>query len=299
MGNYTSISDFSATAIHEIDGVSHVDPGPFEVEQEEDPIALLDRLSKSRQTSLPIVRDAIRTSRACVLLLTLKHFLKESYSITDRKIQRYSPTDSAKLWEKPLIRRTSIHFHPISCLKAAGMEIHKSHLRAIYSSQPSFMTDNKFLESSNPNIKEADTEEECLNEMRSLIRDYLDFRKLFLTIDPPGEEEVGPDGLNSSMHSTEPVIDDRLNVVSDISQLNKGHSLRMSLSPVQNRSSGDENDSDDSNAGGASRLMLAQSAPSRKRKAALHLHNSLKMVVNSSGDESESAEESEPSDPDH
>ncbi|KAK4467489.1 hypothetical protein MN116_008977 [Schistosoma mekongi] len=317
MDNNTSISDFSATAIPGIDGASRVDPGPFEVEEEEDPIALLDRLFKSRQTSLPVVRDAIRTSRACVLLLTLRHFLKESYSITDRKIQRYSPTDSAKLWEKPLIRRTSIHFHPISCLKAAAMEIHKSHSRAIYNCHPSFKTDNKFVELSNPNIKKADTEEECLNEMRSLIRDYLDFRKLILTIDPPGEEEVGPDELNSSVQSGGPVVDDRLNVVSDISQLNKGRSLRTLVPVFHNRSSGDENDSDDSNAGGASRLMLAQSAPIRKRKPALNLRNNLKtitdqsaknkrkrrkqctMVVNSSGDETESTEESEPSDADY
>ncbi|KAK4474435.1 hypothetical protein MN116_001591 [Schistosoma mekongi] len=313
----SSISDFPAGAIPGIEGVSHVDLGPFEVEEEEDPIALLDRLSKSRQTSLPIVRDAIRTSRACVLLLTLKHFLKECYSITDGKIQRYSPSDSTKLWEKPLTRRVGIHFHPIPCLKVAGMEIHKSYSHIAYSSQASIKTDHKFVDSSNPNINKMDDDEECINEMQSLIRDYLDFRKLILTIDPPGEEEVGPDDLNSSVQSGGAVVDDRLNTVSDISQLSKGRPLRTVVPQLHNKSSEDENDSDDSNAGGASRLMLAQSAPTKKRKPALNLRGNLRnssgrnaknkrkrrkrftMAASSSGEESESADESEPSDPDY
>lgn len=65
--------------------LSHMDLGPLE-EEEEDPNALYIRLFNSQKTTLPIVRDAIRTSRACVLLLTLKQFLKELYSITDRLV---------------------------------------------------------------------------------------------------------------------------------------------------------------------------------------------------------------------
>lgn len=63
--------------------VPHIDLGPLE-EEEEDAEAMLTRLTTARSTALPIVRDAIRASRACVLLLTLKQFLKEVYSITDR-----------------------------------------------------------------------------------------------------------------------------------------------------------------------------------------------------------------------
>lgn len=70
------------------------------------------------------------------------------------------------------------------------------------------------MELSNPNVKLADSEEETISEMQSLIRDYLDFRKLILTIDPPGEEELGPDDLNTSVQSGGPIVDDRLNTVS-------------------------------------------------------------------------------------
>ncbi|VDP97032.1 unnamed protein product [Trichobilharzia regenti] len=83
MGSSTSTTELSSNTLPGRESFSRVDLGPFEIEEEEDPVALFDRLSKSRQTSLPIMRDAIRTSRACVLLLTLKQFLKESYCITD------------------------------------------------------------------------------------------------------------------------------------------------------------------------------------------------------------------------
>ncbi|CAH8627447.1 unnamed protein product [Schistosoma mattheei] len=317
MSSNASLSEFPSGAFIGIEGVSRVDLGPFEIEEEEDPIALFDRLSKTRQTSLPIVRDAIRTSRACVLLLTLKQFLKESYSITDGKIQRYSPSDSAKLWEKPLTRRVGVHFHPIPCLKASGIEINKSDSHILCNSQSSVRTDHNSVELSNPNVKQADSEEETISEMQSLIRDYLDFRKLILTIDPPGEEELGPDDLNTSVQSSGPIVDDRLNTVSDSTQLSKGRSVRTLVPQLHNKSSEDDNDSEDSNAGGASRLMLAQSAPTKKRKPALNLRGNSKnplgrnaknkrkrrkrciMATSSSGEESDSADESEPSDPDY
>ncbi|CAH8674533.1 unnamed protein product [Schistosoma rodhaini] len=276
MSSNASLSEFPSGALIGTEGVSRVDLGPFEIEEEEDPIALFDRLSKTRQTSLAIVRDAMRTSRACVLLLTLKQFLKESYCITDGKIQRYSPSDSAKLWEKPLTRRVGVHFHPIPCLKAAGMEINKSDSHILYNSQSSVRTDHSSVELSNPNDKQADSEEETINEMQSLIRDYLDFRKLILTIDPPGEEDMGPDDLNTSVQSGGPTNDDRLNTVSDSTQLSKGRSVRTLVPQLHSKSSEDDNDSDDSNAGGASRLMLAQSAPTKKRKPALNLRGNLK-----------------------
>ncbi|VEL36610.1 unnamed protein product [Protopolystoma xenopodis] len=55
----------------------------FPLEEEEDEAALYSRLSAARATALPIVRDAIKASRACVLLLTVKQYLKDVYGITD------------------------------------------------------------------------------------------------------------------------------------------------------------------------------------------------------------------------
>ncbi|CAH8872943.1 unnamed protein product [Trichobilharzia szidati] len=317
IGSSSSTTELSSNTLSGRESFSRVDLGPFEIEEEEDPVALFDRLSKSRQTTLPIMRDAIRTSRACVLLLTLKQFLKESYCITDGKIQRYSPSDSAKLWEKPLTRRVGVHFHPLPCLKAAGMELHKSEL--VSHSQPSVKSDLNTEENlSAEDVAEKDEDIECTSEMQSLVQDYLDFRKLILTIDPPGEEELGAEDLNTSLQSLGgTVADDPCNTASDCAQLNKGRSLRTVVPQLHNKSSEEDNDSDDSNAGGASRLMLAQSAPTKRRKPTLGARTAIRnpinrntkkkrrrrkrctMAASSSGEESDSADESEPSDPDY
>ncbi|CAH8638119.1 unnamed protein product [Heterobilharzia americana] len=220
--------------------------------------------------------------------------------------------------EKPLTRRVGVHFHPAPCLKAAGIELHKS--ESVLSSQSSLTTDPNLEEKSETgSVGKADDEEECIGEMQSLIRDYLDFRKLILTIDPPGEDEVGTDDLNSSFQSSNaPVPDDRLNTVSDSTHfMARNRSIKTIVPQPHNKSSEEDNDSDDSNAGGASRLMLAQCAPTKRRKPTLSVRGSLKnplsrnnkkkrrrrkrctMAASSSGEESDSADESEPSDPDY
>ncbi|KAK2176258.1 hypothetical protein NP493_669g01024 [Ridgeia piscesae] len=50
-------------------------------------------------TALP---NLFMMSQGCILLLMLKQHLKELYRFTDSKIHRYSPTEQAKVWDKPL-----------------------------------------------------------------------------------------------------------------------------------------------------------------------------------------------------
>ena len=51
-------------------------------------------------------------SQGCVLLLNLKQYLKEAYGFTDAKISLYSPTEAAKVYDKPLNRRPTARFVP-------------------------------------------------------------------------------------------------------------------------------------------------------------------------------------------
>lgn len=52
--------------------------------EEENEGALLSRILSADSTRLGAIRESIKASRACLLLLNLKQYLKEVYSITDR-----------------------------------------------------------------------------------------------------------------------------------------------------------------------------------------------------------------------
>ncbi|VDP88161.1 unnamed protein product [Echinostoma caproni] len=328
-GITSSMNELRSAALVGRDSMPHVDLGPLE-EEEEDANAMLMRLADSRSTALPIVRDAIRASRACVLLLTLKQYLKEVYSITDSKIQRYSPTDSPKLWERPLTRRAGIRFNPGPCLQAAAAEVHKLRSNASKLAERKESEGKEIAPTAWPpvldDIDEPGAEERFDGEMQSLVHDYLEFRKLILTIDPPGEDDI--DDLNTSLTtpapaqttvgaSTQPVIDQQATTQPLQSAASSRFRPSRTLVPQSHKSSDEENDSDDSNAGGASRLMLAQSAPAKKRKPTTSLRTPGRAMNSrpvrqkrkrrrrwtahgsSSGEESESGAETEVSDPDY
>uniref|UniRef100_A0A1I8GDV5 Nipped-B protein n=1 Tax=Macrostomum lignano TaxID=282301 RepID=A0A1I8GDV5_9PLAT len=109
------------------------------------------------------VEDYLLHSRGIALLLSLKQYLKELYGISDSKVQNYSPSDSAKTWEKPLNRRSIPGFRPQRCLDYLASE----------SVRPTTV---------------------------KLAADILDFEDLMLTIDPndaggaSGDEEGGGGG---------------------------------------------------------------------------------------------------------
>ncbi|KAK2143113.1 hypothetical protein NP493_4645g00000 [Ridgeia piscesae] len=60
-------------------------------------------------TALP---NLFMMSQGCILLLMLKQHLKELYRFTDSKIHCYSPTEQAKVWDKPLTGKTKMTFNP-------------------------------------------------------------------------------------------------------------------------------------------------------------------------------------------
>ncbi|XP_063929333.1 nipped-B-like protein isoform X2 [Zophobas morio] len=101
----------------------------------------------------------LTTAQGCLLLLMLKQHLKDIYGLSDSKIQQYSPSEAAKVYEKNASRRINALFNPKGTLQK---------------------------------LKEG-TPPEYLDEegRRDLIRQYLDFKQLMLKLDPddPDDEE--------------------------------------------------------------------------------------------------------------
>ncbi|KAJ1354545.1 hypothetical protein KIN20_011525 [Parelaphostrongylus tenuis] len=61
--------------------------------------------------------DLMDNSQACFILLYLKNFLMKLYGFTEAKVQEYSPSESAKVYEKALSSRKNIQmFNPLAAL---------------------------------------------------------------------------------------------------------------------------------------------------------------------------------------
>lgn len=98
-----------------------------------------------------------------MLLLVLKQHLKELYGFTDSKIHRYSPAEGAKMYDKPMSRKFAIDFNPSSTLDL---------------------------------IKQGPRKEVDDSAKRKMIEEYLDFKQLMLSIDPPDEDDESDDNTN-------------------------------------------------------------------------------------------------------
>uniref|UniRef100_A0A158P7D5 Nipped-B protein n=1 Tax=Angiostrongylus cantonensis TaxID=6313 RepID=A0A158P7D5_ANGCA len=61
--------------------------------------------------------DLMDNSQACFLLLYLKNFLMKLYGFTEAKVQEYSPSEAAKIYEKALSSRKNVQmFNPLAAL---------------------------------------------------------------------------------------------------------------------------------------------------------------------------------------
>ncbi|XP_066474414.1 nipped-B-like protein isoform X3 [Tiliqua scincoides] len=108
--------------------------------------------------SAPLIEFA-NVSQGILLLLMLKQHLKNLCGFSDSKIQKYSPSESAKVYDKAINRKTGIHFHPKQTLDFLRNDMASSKL----------------------------TEE----VKRSIVKQYLDFKLLMEHLDPDEEEEDG------------------------------------------------------------------------------------------------------------
>lgn len=131
-----------------------VHPPPVEEEDddEEDEEAILARVPADTTT----LRELITASQGFLLLLTLRQHLKDLYGLTDAKIQQYSPSDAAKLYEKNLSRKSNTLFKPKATLQR---------------------------------LKGVDETLELDEEgRRKLVKEYLEFKVQMLRFDPEDED---------------------------------------------------------------------------------------------------------------
>ncbi|KAL5105362.1 Nipped-B protein [Taenia crassiceps] len=215
--------------------------------EEENEDALVSRILSADSTRLASIRESIKGGRACLLLLNLKQYLKEVYGITDSKIQKFSPSDSGKLWEKQLTRKSGVRFYPALCLRSAVEELRTDTCRTLFPSDE-------------PAVHPVITQ----HTARDLVLEFFEFRKLILSIDPPDED--GFDATTNPAANAEGLGGDDKQAVLPMDDIPLRLGPDRSLVPQShNRSSDEEDDSADSDVGGASRLLLAQSAPQRRR----------------------------------
>ncbi|XP_056146291.1 nipped-B-like protein B [Lampris incognitus] len=111
------------------------------------------------------LRDFANASQGILLLVVLKQHLKSLYGFSESKIQKYSPTESAKVYDKALNRKSNVHFNPQQTLDFLNSDLAGSNLSR--------------------EIK------------RSIVKQYLNFKLLIEHLDPDEEDEEVEEGSNA------------------------------------------------------------------------------------------------------
>uniref|UniRef100_A0A3Q1BMG9 Nipped-B protein n=1 Tax=Amphiprion ocellaris TaxID=80972 RepID=A0A3Q1BMG9_AMPOC len=127
----------------------------------EDEDAVMDRLPENPN---PLLEFA-SASQGILLLLVLKQHLKNLYGFSDSKIQKYSPTESAKVYDKAVNRKAKVHFNPGQTLD--------------------------YLKSDLANMDLSD------EIKRNIVKQYLDFKVLMEHLDRDEEDEEGEANANA------------------------------------------------------------------------------------------------------
>ncbi|CAI5666931.1 unnamed protein product [Oreochromis niloticus] len=127
----------------------------------EDEDAVMDRLPENTK---PLLEFA-SASQGILLLLVLKQHLKNLYGFSDSKIQKYSPTESAKVYDKAVNRKSKVHFNPSQTL---------DYLRS--------------------DLANTDLSYEA---KKNIAKQYLDFKVLMDHLDRDEEEEDGEANANA------------------------------------------------------------------------------------------------------
>ncbi|KAM7368980.1 hypothetical protein PAMP_013280 [Pampus punctatissimus] len=127
----------------------------------EDEDAVMDRLPENPNPLL----DFAGASQGILLLLVLKQHLKNLYGFSDSKIQKYSPTESAKVYDKGVNRKSKVHFNPRQTLDFLKGDLAN---RAL-----SYET------------------------KRNIVKQYLDFKVLMEHLDRDEEDEEGEASANA------------------------------------------------------------------------------------------------------
>ncbi|XP_044229257.1 nipped-B-like protein A isoform X3 [Thunnus albacares] len=113
--------------------------------------------------------DFANAVQGILLLLVLKQHLKNQYGFSDGKIQKYSPTESAKVYDKAVNRKSNVHFNPRQTID--------------------FISNNMAHATLTSDIK------------RRIVKQYLDFKVLMEHLDPDEEDEEGEASASANIRN--------------------------------------------------------------------------------------------------
>ncbi|XP_074493910.1 nipped-B-like protein A isoform X3 [Sebastes fasciatus] len=113
--------------------------------------------------------DFANAVQGILLLLVLKQHLKNQYGFSDGKIQKYSPTESAKVYDKAVNRKSNAAFHPRQTID--------------------FIANNIARATLSNDIK------------KRIVRQYLDFKVLMEHLDPDEEDEEGEASASANIRN--------------------------------------------------------------------------------------------------
>ncbi|XP_069379772.1 nipped-B-like protein A isoform X4 [Paralichthys olivaceus] len=113
--------------------------------------------------------DFANAVQGILLLLVLKQHLKNQYGFSDSKIQKYSPTESAKVYDKAVNRKNNVHFHPRQTID--------------------FISNNMAHATLTDDIK------------KRIVKQYLDFKCLMEHLDPDEEDEEGEASASANIRN--------------------------------------------------------------------------------------------------
>ncbi|XP_071952064.1 nipped-B-like protein A isoform X2 [Antedon mediterranea] len=140
----------------------------YEEDGEEDVDVLIEHIPEDPMALI----ECCQTAQGIILLLVLKQHLKDLFGFRDNTIHRYSPTESAKVYDKSLTRKSGIVFNPIRALEILKLGIPKL-----------------------PLSEQA---------KKDFVEEYLDFKQLMELVDPDEDEEEEEERPASKQDKTPP-----------------------------------------------------------------------------------------------
>ncbi|XP_061192495.1 nipped-B-like protein isoform X1 [Saccostrea echinata] len=173
-------------------------------EDEDDPDKLMTKLPEDIRPLL----DICYLAQGCILLLHLKHHLKETYGFSDSKIHNYSQTD-AKTYDKPVQRKFIVTFNPETVIDILNNKTRNRTMkkRSRRSRKRNRHDSGEGTSDSSVSSEEEEEEEQNIDDReqrRKLVDDYLEFKDLMLSIDPPDEEEEGEENRSTGRQTPNP-----------------------------------------------------------------------------------------------
>lgn len=175
-------------------------PAIEEDEDEDDPDKLIAKLPADIKPLL----DICYLAQGCILLLHLKHHLKETYGFSDSKIHNYSQSD-AKTYDKPVQRKFIVTFNPETVINLLNNKTkNRTIKKRSRKSHKRHRNDSGETTSDSSDSSEDEQNSDDADERRKLIDDYLEFKDLMLSIDPPDEEEEGEENRSTCPQTPNP-----------------------------------------------------------------------------------------------